>query len=186
MRKAAESWAGASPSDWKASFEQKSAALLESPPLAPSTGRARVGVAYGLACEVDLEDRCLRVDLPRAEGGTGSGPHPGQLMRASVGACLVMGYRLWAARLDVELSDVQLELRCEYDERGQLGVAADAAIGWRSIHWVVTLVSDAADAELLRVVETAHRYSPMLANLAREVTRTFELRIERPNLRGSV
>jgi uncharacterized OsmC-like protein len=186
MRQAAEAWVGTSAADLKARFEHKSAALLEKPPLAASVGRARVDIAYGLACEVDLEERCLRVDLPRSEGGTGSGPHPGQLMRASLGACLVMGYRLWAARLDVELADVHLELRCEYDERGQLGVAADVAIGWRCIHWVVTLVSDAADAELLRVVDTAHRYSPMLANLAREITRTFELRIERPKLIGSV
>jgi hypothetical protein len=51
---------------------------------------------------------------------------------------------------------------------------------------VVTLVSDAAHAELLRVVETAHRCSPMLANLAREITRSFELRVERPKTNGSV
>ena len=126
------------------------------------------------------------MDLPRAEGGTGSGPHPGQLMRASIGACLVMGYRLWAARLGVELSDVHLELGCEYDERGQLGMEVGAAIGWRRIHWDVVLVSDASEAELLRVVETSHRYSPMLANLAREVERTFQVRIERRKSTGSV
>jgi uncharacterized OsmC-like protein len=161
----------------RAHFEQRVAALQDQPELARSTARAQVAVAYGVACDVDLGDRSLRVDLPRDAGGTGSGPHPGQLLRASLGACLAMGYKLWAARLGVVVHDITLEIACEYDERGQLGIAAETPIGWQRLHWTVTLHSDAPQAELEQLVETTHRLSPMLANLSPTVERSFELRI---------
>lgn len=160
-------------------YERRAAELRDQPELGRSHGSARTELVYGFACDVDLGDRSLRVDLPRAEGGSGTGPHPGQLMRASLGACLAMGYRAWAARLDVPLDDVALEMRCEYDERGQFGVDADTSIGWQRIRWTTTLWSSASVSELERLVETTHRFSPMLANLAPSVTREFELRIVR-------
>ena len=153
--------------------------LRERPELGRAQGSARAELTYGFACDVDLGDRSLRVDLPRAEGGSGSGPHPGQLMRASLSACLAMGYRAWAARLDVPLDEVEIELTCTYDERGQLAVDHETAIGWQSIRWVTTLSSSACDAELERLVDTTHRFSPMLANLAPSIAREFELRVVR-------
>lgn len=160
-------------------YERRVAELRERPELGRSQGRARAGLAYGFACDVDLGDRSLRVDLPCADGGSGSGPHPGQLMRASLSACLVMGYRAWAARLGVPLDGVVVEMGCAYDERGQLGIDEEASIGWQRIHWVTTLWSSASEPELTRLVETTHRFSPMLANLAPEIARDFELRVVR-------
>ena len=43
--------------------------------------RTEVRVAYGLACDVELADRRLRVDLPVESGGGATGPSPGQLLR---------------------------------------------------------------------------------------------------------
>ena len=160
-------------------YQRRVAELRDQPHLGRSHGSARTELAYGFACDVDLGDRSLRVDLPRAEGGSGTGPHPGQLMRASLSACLAMGYRAWAARLDIPLDDVALEMCCEFDERGQLGVDADTSIGWQCVRWTTTLWSSASESELQRLVETTHRLSPMLANLAPSVPREFELRIVR-------
>jgi uncharacterized OsmC-like protein len=160
-------------------YEQRVAELRDRPELGRSHGGARAELAYGFACDVDLGDRSLRVDLPRAEGGSGSGPHPGQLMRASLSACLVMGYRAWAARLDVPLDDVAVEMCCEFDERGQLGADGETPIGWQRIRWTTTLWSSASDSELDQLVLTTHRLSPMLANLAPSIAREFELRVER-------
>jgi uncharacterized OsmC-like protein len=165
----------------QARYQRRVAELGERPELAQCRGSVRVELAYGFACNVDLGDRSLRVDLPSAEGGTGSGPHPGQLMRASLSACLVMGYRLWAARLGVALDDVALELSCEFDERGQLGLDAGTSVGWRRISWTTTLWSTAPEAELAGLVEKTHRYSPMLANLAPEIERAFSLCVVRPD-----
>jgi uncharacterized OsmC-like protein len=167
--------AGAIPARYQRRVEE----LRERPELGRSQGSALAELTYGFACDVDLGDRSLRVDLPREEGGSGTGPHPGQLMRASLSACLAMGYRAWAARLAVPLDDVTVAICCEFDERGQLGVDPETSIGWQRIRWTTTLWSAASDAELERLVETTHRLSPMLANLAPSIAREFEVRVVR-------
>jgi uncharacterized OsmC-like protein len=158
---------------------QRVAALQIQPGFAEHPTRTRVTMAYGVACDVDLGDRSLRVDLPRDACGTGSGPNPAQLLRASLGACLVMGYTRWALRLGVIVHGVELELACQGDERAQLAVLSEVPLVWQRLAWSVTLHSDAAEAELLQLVETAHRSNPMLAQLSPAIARSFELRIRR-------
>jgi uncharacterized OsmC-like protein len=173
----AKSRPSAFPEGLKALFEAKAEAARRAAPLELSSARARVRLAYGVACDVEHEDRAIRVDLPAAEGGGATGPHPGQLMRASLGACLVMGYRIWAARLDVPLDDICLEISCEYDVRGQLGVDPTAAVGWKRVVVDAVVRSPAKESDVRRVIDTANRLSPMLANLAEDVERVFQVRV---------
>ncbi|MGC4089506.1 MAG: OsmC family protein [Polyangiaceae bacterium] len=156
-----------------------SATQAETQPAATSntTQRAQVSRAYGFACDVSHSDRTLRVDLPRSAGGGATGAHPGQLLRASVGACLVIGCTYWARRLGVELDDVRLELACSYDERGQLGLDDSVSIGWQRIEIDLHITSSAARADVERVVMTAQRLSPMLHNLSPSIERIFRLHI---------
>jgi uncharacterized OsmC-like protein len=147
------------------------------PRFAQGSGHARIRLADGLVCDVDHEDRTIRVDQPESEGGGGSAPHPGQLMRASLGACLAMGYRLWGARMDVAIDAVEVEITCEYDARGQMGVSPDVAVGWQRILIDVVVTSPAPEGDVRAVVETADRLSPMLANLSPSVNRVHRLSI---------
>jgi uncharacterized OsmC-like protein len=176
----AKSRPSAFPRGLKALFDIKAESVRSAPGAELSRGAARVRLAYGMACDVEHEDRTIRVDLPAAEGGGATGPHPGQLMRASLGACLVMGYRIWAARLEVPLDDVFLDIGCEYDVRGQLGVDPFARVGWKRVTFEVVVRSAAPEEDVLRVIDTAHRLSPMLANLSSDVERTFHLRVLSP------
>ncbi len=146
----------------------------------PQRQLAHVGRAYGLSCDVQHEDRTLRVDLPRAEGGGATGPHPGQLLRASVGACLVMACTQWAKRLDVAIDDVQLDIACSYDERGQLGIDDSVPVGWQRIELDLAITSTAPAADIERVVDTARRLSPMLQNLSPAIEQVFRLHLIRP------
>ena len=95
-----------------------------------------------------------------------TGPHPAQLLRASLGACFVICCRLWAERLALQLDDVTLEIACEYDPIARLTDEATPPSTWERIRFDVTLVSHAAEADLARLVDLAHRHSPMLALLA--------------------
>ena len=74
-------------------------------------------------------------------------------------------------------------MTCEYDVRGQLGVADDVSAGWQSVRFDVTIASDAPEETIRRVVETADRLSPMLANLALSVRRVHHLSIVRASVR---
>src|SRR4051812_40855831 len=97
--------------------------MTRRPALARGTGQARIRLGDGLACDVEHQDRKLLVAQPAPDGGHGPAAAPDELMRASIGASLAMGYRLWGARLGVAVDAVELEMTCEYDLRGQLGVA---------------------------------------------------------------
>lgn len=165
------------PAELKELYTRKAAAMTRRPAFARGSGEARVRLLEGLACDVELDGRTLRVDLAANEGGGGTGPHPGQLMRASLGACMAIAYRLWGARLGVLIDAVEVDVGCDYDARGQMGLADDVAIGWERLRMVVTIVSPASEAEVRRVVETADRLSPMLANISPAVRRTQHLTV---------
>lgn len=153
-------------------------------PAAAHTGVARVRPAYGLACEVEHEDRSMRVDLPASGGGGSTGPHPAQLLRASLGACFVMSCRLWADRLQLPIDDVRLEIACDYDPIARLAEDGSPASTWERVRFDATVVSTAAEADIERMVELAHRHSPMLALLAQSVERAFSVRVVRPDGAG--
>jgi uncharacterized OsmC-like protein len=171
--------------DLKELFQRTARAMARRPALARASSRTHARLVAGLACDVSQGEggRVLRTDQSVSGGGAGEGPHPGQLMGASLAADLAMGYRLWAARLDVPIDAVDVDVVCEWDVRGQMDLAPAVAIGWDLILFDVTLASAAAEADVRRVVETADRLSPMLANLAPAVRRIHRLTIVRPTER---
>ena len=171
------------PAEIKALFERKASAMARRPDLARESGHSRLSMGRGFRCEVEHEDGRGVVDQPAALGG-GAGPDPEQLMRASLASSLAMGYRLWGARLGVAIDAVAVELTCEYDARGQLGVADEVAVGWLRVRFDVTITSSASEDEVRQVVATADARSPMLANLAPSIERAHGLTIVHPDEPG--
>jgi uncharacterized OsmC-like protein len=168
------------PADLKDLYDRKTRAMLKRPSFARGSGHARVRAGAPMSCEVDFGDRTMHVDLPAEEGGTASAADPGQLMSASLGACLALGYKIWAARLEVPIGAVEVHVTCEYDTRGQMGVDPAVAIGWQRIRIDVAITSAAPAADVRRMVETADRLSPMLANIATSVERLHHLMVTAP------
>jgi uncharacterized OsmC-like protein len=157
-------------------YERKRRALVRRPSFGRTNAQAHVRLGDSLLCEVEEGAWRTRVDQSSEEGGTGSAPHPGQMMRASIAACLAMGYRLWSARLGVAIEDVEVDVLCESDARGQLGIDG-VSVGWQRIVVDVRLGSRAPEADVRRVVETADRLSPLLANLSSGIERVHHLRL---------
>jgi uncharacterized OsmC-like protein len=161
-------------------YERKRRAILKRPSFARTSGQASVRLRDELRCEVEEESWRTSIDQSLDGGGTGLAPHPGQMMRAALVACLAMGYRIWGARLDVAIDEVEVDVLCETDVRGQLGLA-DVAVGWQRIFVDVRITSAAPEADVRRLVETADRLSPLLANLSPAIERTHNLRVLRPD-----
>jgi uncharacterized OsmC-like protein len=164
--------------DLRELYEQKARALKRHPSLGQGRFQATIKLVDTFACEARRANRVMRVDLPVEEGGSDTGPTPGDLMRTSLGACMAIGYRAWAARLGVPLSGVCVEVTCEVDARGQLGIADDVPFGWQRLIFDVRITSDAPPDEIRRVVAHADRLSPMLANLSPALERVHTLSIE--------
>ncbi len=160
-------------------YERKRRAMQKRPSFARSTGQAHVRLGDGFSCDVEEGAWRTRIDQSVEAGGTGTAPHPAQMMRAAIVACLAMGYRQWGARLDVAIDEVEVDMLCETDVRGQLGIA-DVPIGWERMLVDVCIVSRAPEADVRRVVETADRLSLLLANLSPSIKRVHRLRVVRP------
>jgi uncharacterized OsmC-like protein len=160
-------------------YDQQVRALRRHPSLGRAAFHAKVALIDELACETRGTTHVTRVDAPSSDGGGGSAPTPGDLMRASLGACFAMDCRLWAARLEVELAEVEVAITTELDVRGQLGIGEDVPVGWQRLLLDIRIVSDAAPADVRRVVEHADRLNPMFANLSPAITRIYSLTIER-------
>jgi uncharacterized OsmC-like protein len=160
-------------------YERKRRAMLRRPAFAQATGQAHVRLRDALCCEVEEAAWRTRIDQPAEAGGTGSAPHPAQVMRAALVACLAMSYKEWGARLDVAIDEIEVDVLCETDVRGQLGIA-DVPIGWQRIVIDVCIASTASEADVRGVVATANRLSPLLANLSPAIERIHHLRIVHP------
>ena len=105
----------------------------------------------------------------------GQRAEPGVLGRAALASCLAITYGMWAARLGVAFDSLEVDLQADYDVRGELGVDDAVRPGYAAMRYVVTVTSPSAEADVLRVLDTADRHSSyrdIFANgvpLAREV-----------------
>lgn len=160
-------------------YERKRRALSRRPALARVEAQAHARLGEDVRCEVEDGGWRVEVDPSVEEGGRPSAPHPGQMMRASLAACLAIAYRQWSARLDVPIDDVEVDVLCELDARGQLGIEG-VAVGWQRMVVVVRIQSRAPEADVRRLVQTADRLNPLLANLSPGIERVHHLRLAAP------
>jgi uncharacterized OsmC-like protein len=166
------------PAQLKDLYARKASAMARRPFFARSSGQARVRLGPDLLCDVDHPYHSLLAAAPPDDGGRGLGPDPNELMAASLGASLAMGYRLWSARLDLPIEGAEVEVLCESDLRGQLG-AGEVPVGWQRLLVSATVLSQAPEASVRQMVELADRHCPMLANLSPGIERIHRLAIVR-------
>lgn len=101
-------------------------------------------------------------DLPAALGGTGLAPTPGVLLRAALGSCMAMSYRLRAAKHGVELTSVRVTVAADSELAGMLLLDTPTPPGFTEIRYHVEIESPASPDDVLRIVDEGDRLSPLL------------------------
>jgi uncharacterized OsmC-like protein len=160
-----------------ATFERNRRAVSLRPSLGQGTAVTHVTLRDGLACDIRDGQWELTTGMGPKSGGTGEGPDPGVLGRGALGSCLAVGYALWAAKAGLPLTSLEVEVRADYDVRGEYGLDGIPP-GYEQIRYVVTVESEAEEKEVLRVLDEADAYSPYL-NLFRhpqDVRRELHIR----------
>jgi uncharacterized OsmC-like protein len=140
-------------------FERNAEIVRTRPAVAQKTYVTRVHIRDGLTCDIEEGPWTLTADLSTTAGGNAAGPTPGTLARAALGSCLVMSYVMWAARLNVPLHQVAVEVQADTDLRGMYGVD-DIPAGYSAVRYVVSVRSPASQEAILRVLDTAEAHSP--------------------------
>jgi len=158
------------------SFDRVNKALARKPSLGRNTFVSTTRMKPGLACEVLEDGNRFDVDMPEQAGGKGTAPTPGMLGRAALGSCLAIGYTLWASRLEVPLTGLQVEVRADSDDAGLFGTA-DIAAGYAQVGYTVIVESTASEEVVLKMLDEAERHSPWLDNFMRPIDCHRQVRI---------
>ena len=169
----------ANPEAIKRAFERNAKALTRRPSLGQGTAVTRIRLRDGGTCDIEDGPWRLTAGLSSEEGGDGGAPDPGVFGRAALGSCLAQGYAVWAAKLDVHIDTLAVEVHTGYDARGMFGLA-DLPPGWTGVRYVVTVASPAPEADVRRVLDAADAHSPLLDDFRRALTVEREVRITAP------
>ena len=163
----------------KTIFERQAKAVNLRPSLGQRTVVSKTRVVDGLKCEIEEGPWKLTADMAKASGGEDAGPTPGVLGRAAFGACLAIGYVLWAAKYEVPMSNIEVEVQTDVDERGRFGSHDQLPSGYHKVRYVVRLESTAPEADIMKVLDMADRHSPYYDNWDRALDLERKVEINR-------
>lgn len=157
-------------------FDRSAKALTLRPSLGQGTGVSRTRIHKGLTCQIEDGFWKLTADMPTSVGGDGSAPTPGVYGRAALGSCLAIGYMLWAARLDVPIASIDVQVEADYDDGALFGVS-DSPPGYLEVRYTVTVETNAPDSDVQRVLDEGDAHSPYLDVFKRAQTCRREVRL---------
>lgn len=165
----------------KASFIRIAEAMARRPSLGQGTGVSTARVTSGLTCEIREGPWHVIADMPVQAGGNGAAPTPGVFGRAALGSCLAIAYTMYAAKLGVPLAAIEVQIQADFDDGALFGVSA-VAPGYSEVRYLVTVESDAPEADILRFLDEADAHDPYLDVFSRAQPCRREVRISPPEV----
>src|SRR5689334_18562447 len=145
----------------KTALERSIKALTLKPSLGLGTGKSKTRIKNGLTCESHEGNWKFVTDMPESVGGNAEGPTPGVLGRAALGSCLAIGYMMKAATLNIPITNLEVEVQADYDDGALLGTS-NVAPGYIEVRYTVTIESEAAEEDILKMIDEADQHSPYL------------------------
>ena len=142
----------------KSAFERNAEALTKRPGIGQGTAVTKVRVQNGLTCEIEEGSWKFVADMAEKHGGNNKGPNPGIYGRAALGSCLAIGYVRWAAKLQVPLSKLEVEVQADYDALPEYALTNNSA-DYREIRYIITVESPAQEKEILALIDKADAHS---------------------------
>ena len=151
----------------KEAVSRSTKALSLRPSLGLGTGISKTKIINGLSCEITEGNHKLTADMPESVGGNASGPTPGVYGRAAFGSCLAIGYMMKASAANIKIDSLEVEVQADYDDGALFGTSA-APPGYFEVRYTVTIESDAAEEEIIQMLDLADKQSPYLDVFARQ------------------
>lgn len=161
----------------KKAFNRCRIALKMFPFLGQKNEKVTVHSGQGLTCEVDCGSLKYNVDMPPQVGGGATAPTPGEYEAGALGSCVSIMVRMWAAKLGVPIKSIKVEVEYEADRRFLFNIG-DVSPHWKSLSYNITVVSPASEADVMRVLDLAHRQSHVRGDFehAFDVKRTVTIK----------
>lgn len=167
----------------RTAIERGMKALALKPSLGLGTGRSTTRIKNGLTCEIQEGNWKFLADMPESVGGNAGGPTPGVYGRAALGSCLAIGYMMKAAVMNIPITTLEVEVQADYDDGALLGTS-NVAPGYLEVRYTVTIESDAAEEDILKMLDDADRHSPYLDVFSNSQSCKREVHIISPKLQS--
>jgi uncharacterized OsmC-like protein len=131
---------------------------IEDPELACVTLRAEGALGQNVTCRVSTGQDTVESGLHPATGGTGLSACSGDMLLQALVACAGVTLSAVANALGLEVSGGSVIAEGDLDFRGTLGVAKDAAVGFKQIRLRFSVDSTANATERAKLLELTERY----------------------------
>lgn len=162
--------------DIKRSIDQAIGYLSEHPDEVRYTDSlATARLEDDLRVTVDGTDGTIVTDMPEGVGGRAEHASPGWLLRAAVASCVASVIAMEAARADVTLSELTVDVDSESDDRGILRMAEDVPVGPLSMSVRIRIAGDADAGVLEEVARRGAAGCPVYDSVRRAVPASVEV-----------
>jgi uncharacterized OsmC-like protein len=119
----------------------------------------------GVACKLETSKGMVEAGLHPATGGSGTQACSGDMLLEALTACAGVTLQAVATAFGVELTKSNIRAEGDLDFRGTLGVAKDAAVGFRDIRVTFDIDGDAPTETLDKIVQLTERYCVVLQTI---------------------
>ena len=111
---------------------------------------------------VRVANHDFTIDEPPTLAGTNLGASPVEHLLASLGACQVITYQVWAAKLGIALDSVEVSLAGDLDVHGFFGLDPDVRPGFQSIDLTVRLHGPESSERYAHLTKVVDEHCPVL------------------------
>jgi uncharacterized OsmC-like protein len=140
-------------------------ALVEAVKADPAKGlyefRSETSWIGGARARTKIRDFTLEADEPESLLGSNTGPNAVEMVLASLGSCLTVGFAYNAAVMGIGLRSLEIEIKGGFDVRGFLGMTDQARPGYQSISVICRINSDAPHERLMELCQRVRNTSPV-------------------------
>ncbi|HKX08471.1 MAG TPA: OsmC family protein [Stellaceae bacterium] len=133
-----------------------------------------------LTCKVETGRALVEAGLHPATGGDGIAACSGDMLLEALVACAGVTLKAVATALDIALKRGTVSAEGDLDFRGTLGVAKDAAVGFRAIRLRFDLDTDASPDQLATLLKLTERYCVVFQTLNGKPLLSVEHRLTQP------
>jgi uncharacterized OsmC-like protein len=119
---------------------------------------AEGAIGEGVTCSVQTAKALVEAGLHPATGGSGLHACSGDMLLEALAACAGVTLNAVASALEIPLRAGKVRVEGDLDFRGTLGVAKEAAVGFKDIRLSFELDSDASVEQLATLIRLTERY----------------------------
>ena len=118
-----------------------------------------------IACKVETGRAIALAGLHPATGGSGAELCSGDMLLEALVACAGVTLKAVATALEIDLKKGAVRAEGDLDFRGTLGVAKDAAVGFKAIRQFFDVETDAPQEKLDTLLKLTERYCVVFQTL---------------------